>query len=137
MRKLGLVPRPCHAAVRRVLYLEDEIASCPSEDLDTLDGAMRVLETAYATLESTALRAPRAHPLREAALRMVGARRIWLAVAGEARTGHEDLEREATAELDAARATLRSVYAHGLSSDGGHERSNVVSLAAHRARRTS
>jgi len=26
--------------------LEDEIASCPSEDLETLDGAMRVLESA-------------------------------------------------------------------------------------------
>lgn len=166
VRKLGSVPRACHAAVRRVLWLEDEITSCASDELDTLDGVMRVLEAAYATLEQTALRAPRAHPLRVAALRMVGARRTWLAVAAEARTGVEDLEREATVELDAARVALRVVYGGGVSSNGavhglspsapaGEDAgslgeadastrragepvaSNVVSLAERRLRRTS
>jgi hypothetical protein len=144
--------------------LEDEMASCPSVDLETLDGAMRVLEVAYVTLERTALRAPRSHPLRLAALRMVGARRTWLAVAAEARPGVEDLEREATVELDAARMALRRVHAEDAHSNGegdgearasahGHgygdahapgdarphtsAATNVVSLAARRARRTS
>lgn len=119
MRKHGSVPRACHAAVRRVLWLEDEISSCASEELETLDGVMRVLEAAYVTLEQTALRAPRAHPLRVAALRMVGARRTWLAVAAEARAGVEDLEREATVELDAARIALRVVYGGAVASNNG------------------
>lgn len=134
MRTPPSVPRACFAAVRRVLWLEDEIASCPSEDLETLDGAMRVLEVAYVTLERTALRAPRAHPLRIAALRMVGARRTWLAVAAEARPGVEDLEREATVELDAARMTLRRVHAEDARSNGdgdGHAHGEARANAAH------
>ncbi len=124
--------------MRRVLWLEDQLASSPSDDLVALDGAMRVLESAYESLEEMALLAPRAHPLRLAALRLVGARRTWVAIAGDARAGLEDLEREATWELERARLELRraeeDVSVPHRASRGAPN--NVVSLASRRARRS-
>ncbi|MBX7195449.1 MAG: hypothetical protein K1X94_25565 [Sandaracinaceae bacterium] len=128
------MPPPSLAAIRRVLWLEDEVISCPVEDLDTLDGAMRVLDSAYAALEQAALRCPRGHMLREASLRVVGARRTWLAIAAEARPGNEELEREASHELELARAALRRLHGE-LVRDAPRppsSGSNVVSLASRR-----
>ncbi len=130
------MPWACLSATRRVLWLEDELASSPSDDLVALDGAMRVLEAAYESLEEIALLAPRAHPLRLAALRLVGARRTWLAIVADARAGVEDLEREATWELEQARLGLRRAQ-DDISEPHVDPRgvpNNVVSLAARRAR---
>ena len=144
MPRIVSVPKACLAAVRRVLWLEDEIASSPSEDLESLDGAMRVLEAAYVVLERSALRAPRQHPLRLASLRLVGARRVWLAVAADAAPGGEDSEVEACHELDAARASLRETVREHRPTTGRRAAraaaprpANVVSLEERRLRRSS
>lgn len=70
---------------------------------------MRVIDTAYEVLERAALRAPRGNTVRDAALRLAGARRTWLAIAGEHRLGVDSAEAEAFAELERASQHLRSI----------------------------
>jgi len=122
-----LMPRSCKAAAARVLWLEDD-ASAPvvGASLEALDDAMRVIDVAYLALERAALRAPRGSALREAALRLAGARRTWLAIAAEHRLGADSGEDEAFAEVERASQQLRRVIER--TDESGDVRGNVVSL---------
>lgn len=121
------MPRTCRAAAARVLWLEDDAGvSAVGDDLEALDDAMRVIDSAYESLERAALRAPRGAPVREAALRLAGARRTWLAIAGAQRLADDTGEEEAFAELQRATEHLRRL----LERDEApiESRGNVVSL---------
>jgi len=125
------MPRTCRAAAARVLWLEEDASDhVVSDDLEALDDAMRVIDAAYAALERAALRAPRGSAVREAALRLAGARRTWLAIAGEHRIGEDSSEEEAFAEVERATEQLRRLIANG---DAGEVRGNVVSLVGRKA----
>ncbi len=109
-RTKGDVPRRCRAAAQRVLWLQDE-ADCAiaQDDLDALDDVMRVLDGAYEALEIAALRLPRGHGLREAALRAIGARHTWSSVATSLADEDGDRENEAAHELARSVEQLRGV----------------------------
>ncbi len=120
------MPRTCRAAAARVLWLEADASDhVAHDDLEALDDAMRVIDAAYAALERAALRAPRGSAVRDAALRVAGARRTWLAIAGEYRVGTDSSEEEAFAEVERATEQLRGLIANG---ESGEARANVVSL---------
>jgi hypothetical protein len=120
------VPQRCRAAAKRVLWLHEEVERTPAEDLEALDDAMRVLDAAYVGLEHAALRLRRGHPLRDIALRLLGARRTWLAVVGDLSEDADQREDEAAHEVDRALDQLRALVDR--LDDGGKLQSNVVAL---------
>jgi hypothetical protein len=124
------VPKRCRAAAERVLWLHQEVERTPSEDLEALDDAMRVLDAGYETLERAALRLRRGHPLRDVALRLLGARRTWLAVMSDLSEDADEREDEASHEVERALAHLRDLIQR--TSEDGKLGSNVIAFPRRR-----